>query len=120
MPVLHVFQLIPRRALVARATARQIASAIKGTLSSSEGVIELDFDGIEAVTPSFVDEILGVIQAVVDQENVGLERIIVSHPPTRLSSKFEAIGRGRNLRVAEEPDGTWVITPTVSEDRSAS
>jgi len=119
MQTLRIFDLVPRKALVARATARELGAAIEGALNRSGDAIELDFSGVEAVTPSFVDEILGIIQTVVDGGGVGLERIIVSHPPTRLSSKFEAIGRGRNLHVAEERDGTWVITPTAPEDRSA-
>src|SRR2546423_2848822 len=101
MQVLGIFDLIPRKALVARATARQIASAIETALAKSGEAIELDFSGIEAVTPSFVDELLGVIQHIVDRSSLGLETIIVSNPPTRLSSKFEAIGRGRNLDIAE-------------------
>lgn len=111
MQTIHVFDLIPRKVLVARRTAHEIASAIEATLGEAVGAIELDFSGIEGVTPSFVDEVLGVIQGIIERTNVKLDRIVVSHPPTRLSSKFEAIGRGRNLQISEDEDGTWFIRP---------
>jgi STAS-like domain of unknown function (DUF4325) len=114
--VLHIFDVIPKRALVARATARQIGSEIETKLGTSGKAIELDFTGVEAVTPSFIDEILDVIQHIVDQSGLELEKILVTNPPTRLSSKFEAIGRGRNLHMAEGQDSMWVITPAVSEE----
>lgn len=44
----------------------------------------------------------------------------VSHPPTRLSSKFEAIGRGRNLHIEETADGGWIITPDLARDTGSS
>lgn len=120
MRTLQVFELIPRRVLVARGSARDIAAAVEEALGDSAGTIELDFLGIEAVTPSFVDEILSVIQGILDRTNVGLDRIVVSHPPTRLSSKFEAIGRGRNLRIEEGAGGAWVITPESARDPGSS
>ena len=119
MRALRVFELIPKRVLVARGSAREIATAIEEALSESDGTIELDFHGIEAVTPSFVDEILAVIQGILDRTNVGLDRIVVSHPPTRLSSKFQAIGRGRNLHIEERSDN-WVITPELDPDARSS
>lgn len=112
MRSLRVFEPIPRKVLVARSSAQDIASAIDNALREEHGTIELDFEGVEAVTPSFVDEILGVIQAILDRTHVGLDRIVVSHPPTRLSSKFQAVGRGRNLKIAEGSDGNWIITPS--------
>lgn len=111
MSAVRVFDLLTRRVLVARSSAREIASAIERALSEGDGAVELDFEGIEGVTPSFVDETLGVIQAILERTHIGLERIVVSHPPTRLSSKFKAIGRGRNLVLTETAEGTWVITP---------
>lgn len=120
MRAIRVFQLIPRRVLVARGTAREIAAAIEDGLGEAGSAIELDFEGIEAVTPSFVDEVLGVIQAILDRKNLGLDRILVSHPPTRLSSKFEAVGRGRNLLVTEQDDGAWVITPAFTQGSRSS
>lgn len=116
MHTLHVFELIPRKVLVARSSAREIATAVETALSEADGTIELDFSGIEAVSPSFVDEILAMVQEILDRTNVELDQILVSRPPTRLSSKFEALGRGRSLHIAEGADSVWVLTPEVAED----
>ncbi len=72
----------------------------------------LDFAGVDAVTPSFVDEILAIVEdAIARRREVSL-RLVFLHPPTRLSSKFAAIGRARALEIAEAPDGEWIITAT--------
>jgi len=48
---------LQRKILVTRESASAVREAIESSISA-EGEVALDFSGIDAVTPSFVDEIL--------------------------------------------------------------
>lgn len=54
---MKIFQLLERRALVTRGSARSIAAAVLSELKKPTPTPELDFSGVEAVTPSFIDEL---------------------------------------------------------------
>ncbi len=107
---IRLFDLLQKRALVTRASARSLESQLAGTKVSNNGSLDiaLDFQGIEAVTPSFVDEILGVVMEAGTRSAAKSLRVTFIHPPTRLSSKFSAIARARGV-VIEEIDGAWSI-----------
>lgn len=109
MKRLKMFDLAHRRVLVTRESARSLAPAIAAALSQGQPPLELDFDGVAGLTPSFLDELLGVITELLAQERAPRVEVVVLKPPTRLSSKFAAIGRGRDLSITEGPDGSWVV-----------
>jgi hypothetical protein len=104
---MNVYDLVKRRALVSRGTARAIADTLRTDVGVSDPTLELDFSGIEAVTPSFVDELIGALSA---SDFPQYERIRVTHPPSRLSEKFRAIGRGRGVSIEETSAQGWLIT----------
>lgn len=106
-PPLRVFDLVGRRVLVTRESARSLGPALSRAAESGDDEIVLDFAGVEGVTPSLLDEILAVVESYLDEGEGGL-RVMIRHPPTRLSVKFEAVGRGRGLAISEGPDG-WVV-----------
>jgi len=109
MAVVTVYELIPRRALVTRESAHVIARAIAEAGSGNSDTLVLDFAGIQAVTPSFVDEILDICAKTLSKRSAGGALLAVVNPPTRLSSKFTAIARGRGMTILESSDGTWTI-----------
>jgi len=75
------------------------------------GSLTLDFEGVEAMTPSFVDELLGVLgEAVNDNTGEHPQQLTLLHTPTRLSEKFIAIARARDVEIAELDEGTWSVT----------
>lgn len=82
---------------------------IESALASSPRALRLDFSGIDGLTPSFMDELLGVILETLVPDNQRDLEIVVSNPPTRLSNKFSAIGRGRGLTIEEVGDNAWSI-----------
>lgn len=108
---IQLFDALHRKVLVTRESARSLESQIKGS-EVRDGVLDvvLDFAGIEAVTPSFVDEILGVIIETSEPNGATSPgvRVTFTHPPTQLSSKFLAIARARGVTL-EEIDGAWLI-----------
>ena len=110
MAILRVHDLFPKRALVTRDSGRTIAKAFAEGFGSGDTEATIDFAGIEAVTPSFVDEMLGVLLGEQCLRQSAPVRLVFANVPTRLSAKFAAIGRARAVRIEEEREGTWVIS----------
>ncbi|MEX0692734.1 MAG: hypothetical protein WD934_06580 [Gemmatimonadales bacterium] len=102
-----------QRALVTREAARRAVSTLladQAVLSS----IDLDFSGVEAVSPSFVDELLSKLFPAGEH----LERVVrFVSPPRRLPNQILAIGRGRKLRIVESPTGDWVVSRVATTDK---
>jgi hypothetical protein len=72
--------------------------------------VTLDFHGVEGMAPSFLDELLSVFELVLGGDGRKEPRsLIVAHPPTRLSLKFEAVARGHGLSVQALPDESWLL-----------
>jgi len=109
MGVVRVHELLPMRALVTRESAHQIAGAIERAGGEQGETLVLDFAGIEAVTPSFVDEVLGICEEHLAGGAGRNSVIAIVNPPTRLSSKFGAVARGRGMTIVESLDGSWTI-----------
>jgi hypothetical protein len=60
MRSVEVFKHLKRKILVTRESAAVLRPEIDSSIKA-DGQVVLDFAGIDAVTPSFVDEILGII-----------------------------------------------------------
>jgi hypothetical protein len=113
METVSVYGLIQRRALVTRESARMIQDVLADALKRSPGEVALDFRGVEAVTPSFVDEVLTVLAELLSGTGGAKLRVLFLNSPTRLSEKFAAVGRGHHLKMAESEQGAWTITDGV-------
>jgi hypothetical protein len=105
---LALHDVIKNRVLVTRKSARGLASVIEAAIRISPGTLKLDFAHVDGVTPSFLDELLSVVDESFARLNVDSFRVEILNPPTALSAKFVAIGRGRDLTLAET-DGGWII-----------
>lgn len=118
MRTLRINLLLKDKILVSRESARLLEPALKemmdcaGTTDDAPALSPVvDFEGIEGVAPSFLDELILIFESLLGAETNGGERsLIVAHPPTRLSSKFEAVARGHGMSVHARPDGTWLLT----------
>ncbi|MEX2246746.1 MAG: DUF4325 domain-containing protein [Dehalococcoidia bacterium] len=107
-----LFELLGRRVLVTRESARKVQHVLDRALeTSAAGVeIDLDFSNIEAITPSFIDEALHVVTEITARDEGKGMRLVFMNLPTRLSEKFVAVARAHDLVVTEEDDKTWIIT----------
>ena len=94
--------------LVTRASARCLAPAIENAIRDARGALNLDFTRVDGITPSFLDELLSVVEQAFARLNVDSFRLEILNPPTALSSKFAASGRGRGLSLTESGSG-WII-----------
>jgi len=82
--------------------------------------VTVDFNGVEGIAPSFLDELLTIFESLVGTATNGDKPcLVVANPPTRLSLKFEAVGRGHGMSVQALPDGSWLlrILDTPAPDR---
>ncbi len=119
MRTLRVHDILKDKILVSRESARLLEDALKtirvNAVTPGEArdttPVSVDFEGVEGVAPSFLDELLSVFESVLGAEPGGREQgLIVANPPTRLSLKFEAIARGHGMSVRALPDGSWLLT----------
>ena len=109
MKSIRLYDIIRTRVLVTRESARSVQSYLAAALADAEGEVGLDFSGVAGITPSFFDEILTIIEECI--EAVGDSKLQVSmlRPPTLLSSKFEAVGRGHGVAIRESGEDAWII-----------
>lgn len=106
MKAIRVAEFLNRRVLVTRESAHDLRNALDQALAGSQVTLTIDFEGIEGVTPSFIDELLAMLVEKAGDRGI---KLLISHPPTRLTAKFTAIGRSRGLSFEEEEDGSWLI-----------
>ena len=109
MPSIRMVEQLPNRLLITRESARLLRPALQHATLDETRELELDFAGIDGMTPSFLDELLLVIGEVLGSKARDLA-IVVKNPPTRLSSKFEAVGRSHQLVVVQDSDDRWTVT----------
>lgn len=106
--IIKVAELLKRKILVTRESAAILRQQIESAIRTESEVI-LDFEGIEAVTPSFVDEIMGMIDDARAAAVQSIARATFRHTPTALSEKFVAIGRRHGAEISQSKGNTWEI-----------
>lgn len=111
MKALKVHEVLPRRALVTRESAEALRPAVEAITAEGNEELALDFEGIEAVTPSFVDQTLSVLQNALRFSS--RRDIIFLNFPGRLSPGLAAVARARGVQVNESAEGHWIISPLV-------
>jgi hypothetical protein len=104
---MQVYDLYRRPVLVTRESAHALRELLAASRFDPRQTV-LDFAGVEAVTPSFFDELVGEIVDVLG-DRAGVTVSLVNFP-TRLSTKYEAIARGRNITLGEPTPGRWDIS----------
>ena len=109
MGSIKIFDLVGKRVLVTRSSARNLAPELANALLEGDGEVTLDFAGVDGLTPSFLDEILSVLEESALASGGVRLRVEVTNSPTQLSSKFAAVGRGHGLVARETGDRTWII-----------
>lgn len=112
MSTLNVFNHFNKHGLVTRESARSLRVPLINALAAAPGELVLDFRGIQAVTPSFLDELLRVVRDAIQAVDPR-PRVILTNVPARLSPGFTAIGRSRGTSIRQTtPDAsstTWEI-----------
>jgi hypothetical protein len=109
MRTIEIFLFLNRKILVTRESASAVRDAIDSSIKA-DGEVTLDFTGIDAVTPSFVDELLAMIDDARSASSRHEVRVVFAHTPTPLSAKFLAIGKRHGATMSESGSDSWEIT----------
>lgn len=124
MKTLRVSEVLKDRVLVSREAARSLQGSLAALLSDTSlpqtspdaPALALDFEGVEGIAPSFLDELLTMIETFVSEASTREhQRLAVLNLPTRLSLKFEAVARGHGMSVQALPDGSWRLAKSDAE-----
>jgi hypothetical protein len=107
--VIDVFGMLGTRALVTRESAQRLRPAIAEALAKGTNEVALDFSETLGITPSFMDELLQVIQDSLRESRIPELRLTLKNPPTRLSLKFTALTKGRGAQMTEAEASTWIV-----------
>ncbi|MCH7595087.1 MAG: STAS-like domain-containing protein [Planctomycetes bacterium] len=121
MVTLRVNDILTDKILVSRESAHLLEDPLNAMMAAAKtpgnptGTTSMvvDFEGIEGMAPSFLDELISIFESIIESETDSPERrLVVANPPTRLSLKFEAVARGHGMSVEARSDGSWLLTPT--------
>lgn len=109
MSPIQVHEILSDRMLVTRESARKLQARLEEAASESGNEVELDFDGIAGISPSFFDELLATVEET--SRSVGSEGIelVLHNPPTNASSKFEAVARGHECSLSAVEGERWIL-----------
>jgi len=106
---MRVRDVLDERILITRESARALLKSIHSNGSDFLDVpVVIDFEGVEGIAPSFLDEFLSAFELVDDTKSAKAQ-LIIKNPPIRLSLKIEAVLRGRGISVTIQSDGDWLL-----------
>jgi hypothetical protein len=109
MKTIYLYGLLKQRVLVTRESVKALTESLAQATEESLEPVQLDFAEIEGITPSFLDQLLHSLEQLARATGKQSLEVRILHPPSRLSSKFEAVGRGHGATIKEIEGGTWRI-----------
>ncbi len=121
MTTLYVCEFLTDPILVTREAARVLEEPLRSAMqekmengnTGDTAAVTIDFKDVAGVAPSFMDELLQIFESHLDSKNDEPGRsLIIANPPTRISSKFEAIARGHRITITSVDDGSWFLKST--------
>lgn len=110
---INIRDVLNRRALVTRDSARAIKPILSAAIAGHEGELVLDFIRIAGASPSFLDETLAIIDEVMESgENSESSESVVGlvNLPTALWPFVERAGRRHGLSVKQQSDSILIIS----------
>ena len=117
MTELRIYDLLGKKVLVTRSSARTLSDAFADWAKTGNDCAAFDLEHVMGITPSFFDEML----LMVEEAGEVFPRITIANPPTELSSKFQAVARAHGLAISEGDSGSWLLgSPEIMEDSAPS
>ncbi len=110
MSIVRLMEHANARVLVTRSAATELRAAIEAALQKDARTIEFDFGGIRVLAPSFIDQLLIIVEQVeAAMAPVGNAKVTLRSCPAGMREKLAAIGRAHDADVIEQDDQTWVL-----------
>lgn len=110
MTTVKIHDILKRRVLVTRESAKVLKPILSAAVSRCEGKSFLDFSGIAGVTPSFIDETLAIIEEVLQPQNGNLCELEMLNFPSQLSPQLLRAGKRHGLLIRKESDTALIIS----------
>jgi hypothetical protein len=122
----RVSDVLKDKILISRESARELENPLRAILvqaqptgNDDETTVTVDFEGVEGIAPSFLDELVTILESLLGSVGKGRgRRLVVANPPTRLSAKFEAVARGHGMSVQALSNGSWSLQDAPEEPHS--
>jgi STAS-like domain of unknown function (DUF4325) len=93
--------------LVTRQAARTLYASMEGQLPQKGTEVQFDFSNLQALTPSFLDELITILGERFRKYHAVQPQVMLANLPERLSVPLVTIGRAHRLEVVQKPPGTW-------------
>lgn len=107
MDIVRVYPLFKRRALVTRESTDVLRDSIAAATGNGDRVA-LDLSGIDSITPSFIDQVLQIVEGCLTKESERVD-VLMLNPPSGLSSRLEPIARAHRSVATQDAKGNWTI-----------
>lgn len=107
MRTVQLYHMFNKRALV----TRDAADALQGDVDESclrGDPLALDLEGIQSITPSFLDQLLLMVESSLPNEDDAVNIVMLNSPPG-LRDRLESIGRVHKLEVVSDDVGDWLV-----------
>lgn len=108
VPYIVLADLVEAQVLGARSSVGAFAPVLRKRMAAGSGSIEIDFKGIQAVSPSALDELLAAMREFSQDRDIQL-----SNMASGATWKFEAIARAHGRTLVENGPQSWVFKAPV-------
>lgn len=110
MEPIKVRSTLSGRLLVTRRSARELTPSLEDHGPSQK--VELDFEGIDGISPSFFDELIKTMEEAI-QARSSNATFVFHNLPSGVSRTFERVARAHGLSL-QFHDDRWVLSPRTS------
>jgi hypothetical protein len=116
MVSIKIHDVLRKRALVSRDSSRALKEVLSSVVQNTHDGLAVDFEGVDAISPSFVDELLFVIRSALIERGSRISELRFINPPTSPSAAYSAIARAHDISLEETAEGDWKISGKLSAD----
>ena len=107
--VLDLYQTANKRVLSSRQTARAMTPMVSQSLSEGNGALTIDMARMTAITPSFFDELIRVIEDSAESRGHKSLAIHFTNTTDAQAAKFQTVCRAHGLSLEKAAPGHWII-----------
>ena len=107
MKVVNLFSTFNQKSLVTREATSVLKDDVCGATQGGEP-LAFDLSGIQSMTPSFLDQLLLMVEESLPS---GVERVkvLMLNSPPGFRDRMESIGRYHRLKVVSDAQGDWLL-----------
>ena len=107
MKAIKLFPMFNKRALVTRGATHVLKEELVTSTRLGEP-LALDLSGIQSMTPSFLDQLLLMVEESLPDKSAPY-KVLMLNSPAGLRDRMESIGRYHQLKVVSDQVGDWLI-----------